>query len=49
MFLAGGTRQRISRGNLAKLDIPHPQQIDEQLRIGQLFKKIDDLITLHQR
>ena len=47
-FLGGGTRQRISRGNLSGIDIPIPPTIDEQREIGKYFDTIDHLITLHQ-
>ena len=47
-FLGGGTRQRISRGNLSGIDIPIPSTIDEQGKIGELFANLDNLITLHQ-
>ena len=47
-FLGGGTRQRISRGNLSGIDIPIPSTIDEQGKIGELFANFDHLITLHQ-
>lgn len=46
--LAGGTRQRISRGNLANFKIPLPKSKEEQLRIGDYFSHLDNLITLHQ-
>lgn len=49
MALAGGTRQRISRNNLARIDIPIPINHEEQTRIGEFFQTIDNLITLHQR
>ena len=47
--LAGGTRQRVSRGNLAEFDIPLPNSADEQRVIGKYFRNLDNLITLHQR
>lgn len=47
--LAGGTRQRISRSNLANFDIPVPIQQEEQEVIGVFFCHLDHLITLHQR
>ena len=47
--LAGGTRQRISRSNLADFDIPVPVQKQEQQAIGHFFRQLDNLITLHQR
>ena len=48
-FLGGGTRQRISRGNLSGIDIPIPSTIKEQNQIGEYFSSLDNLITLHQR
>ena len=47
--LAGGTRQRISRSNLADFDVPIPTEKPEQDAIGTFFCHIDNLITLHQR
>lgn len=47
--LAGGTRQRISRGNLANFDVPIPVKKSEQDAIGMFFGYLDHLITLHQR
>ena len=47
--LAGGTRQRISRGNLAQFNVPIPSSKIEQEKIGELLEKLDTLITLHQR
>ena len=47
--LAGGTRQRISRGNLSGFLIPLPCSKAEQERIGGFFRSFDDLNTLHQR
>lgn len=47
--LAGGTRQRISRSNLADFDIPMPTQKQEQQVIGYFFHNLDNLITLHLR
>ena len=46
-FLGGGTRQRISRGNLSGIDIPIPSTIEEQWEIGEFFSNLDHLITLH--
>ena len=48
-FLAGGTRQRISRSNLANFVVPIPPEKTEQDKIGELLGQIDHLITLHQR
>ena len=47
--LAGGTRQRISRRNLANFDVPMPTEKSEQVAIGSFFTNLDRLITLHQR
>ena len=47
--LAGGTRQRISRSNLASFDVPMPPTFEEQEEIGDYFERLDHLITLHQR
>ena len=47
--LAGGTRQRISRSNLANFDVAIPVKKSEQEVIGIYFEKLDHLITLHQR
>ena len=47
--LAGGTRQRISRSNLAEFKVLVPSEKAEQDIIGKLFDKFDNLITLHQR
>ena len=47
--LAGGTRQRISRGNLANFNVPIPVKKSEQDAIGMFFGYLDNLITLHQR
>ena len=47
--LVGGTRQRISRSNLAAFDVPMPAKYEEQKAIGEFLCDIDNLITLHQR
>ena len=47
--LAGGTRQRISRSNLASFNVPIPPTFEEQETIGSYFEHLDHLITLHQR
>lgn len=48
-FLAGGTRQRISRSNLASFIVPIPPTKNEQENIGKALGCLDNLITLHQR
>ena len=47
--LAGGTRQRISRSNLANFDIPNPINKDEQQKIGMLLSRLDTFINLTQQ
>ena len=47
-FLAGGTRQRVSRSNLSDINIMSPKKI-EQDKIGLFFEYVDNLITLHQQ
>lgn len=48
-LLGGGTRQRISRGNLSGIRIPLPSSFDEQQKIGVFLNNLDNTITLHQR
>lgn len=48
IFLAQGiSRYNISKNRVMDIEIPVPN-IDEQRKVGQFFKDIDDLITLHQ-
>lgn len=47
--LAGGTRQRISRGNLSVFSIPVPTDKTEQDRIGKFFERLDDSINVKKR
>ena len=47
--MAGGTRQRISRSNLANFNVLIPISFDEQESIGRVLCGLDNLITLHQR
>ena len=47
--LAGGTRQRISRSQLAIFNVLLPIAKCEQDAIGEFFCNLDNLITLHQR
>ena len=47
--LAGGTRQRISRSNLALFGVPMTPSFEEQKAIGDFFSQFDNLITFHQR
>ncbi len=46
---AGSTFVEVSGKQMANMDIMMPPTIDEQKQIGSYFKKIDTLITLHQR
>lgn len=46
---AGSTFVEVSGKQMANMDIMMPTSIDEQIVIGDYFKKIDTLITLHQR
>ncbi len=48
-FLGGGTRQRISRGNLSEIQVTMPQDIGEQIKIGEYLTNLDNLIALNQR
>ena len=45
---AGSTFVEVSGKQMANMDIMMPPSIDEQVDIGNYFKKIDHLITLHQ-
>jgi type I restriction enzyme S subunit len=45
---AGSTFVEVSGKQMANMDIMMPPSIDEQVEIGNYFKKIDTLITLHQ-
>ena len=47
--LAGGTRQRISRSNLADIKINIPSSKKEQDKIGYFFQKLDNSITFQQQ
>ena len=47
--LAGGTRQRISRGNLANFNVPIPVKKSEQDAIGMFFGYLDNLIYYAER
>ena len=44
-LLAGGTRQRVSRSQLAVVEIPVPPTLEEQQAIGAVFTQLDTLIT----
>ena len=46
--LASGTRQRISRSNLAEIKVPVPKTLKEQEKIGRFFKKLDNQIAIEE-
>ena len=41
--------KKINKNEIAKVPILYPFQKDEQAKIGDFFKQLDNLITLHQR
>ena len=45
----GGTAKGIGMKEFAKFDVKIPFNVLEQKKIGRLFRRIDNLITLHQR
>ena len=45
----GGTAQGIGMKEFAKFDVMIPINVVEQKKIGDFFKRLDNLITLHQR
>ena len=48
-FLAQGiSRYNISKNKMMDIEIPLPN-LDEQTKLGNIFKQLDNLITLHQR
>lgn len=48
-FLAQGiSRYNISKNKVMEIDVPLPE-LPEQHQIGEYFKNLDHLITLHQR
>ena len=46
---AGSTFVEVSGKQMASMDIMMPKTIEEQQQIGEYFKNLDNLITLHQR
>lgn len=40
--------KKINKNEIAKVLVNHPELRDEQIKIGELFKNIEKLITLHQ-
>ena len=41
--------QKINKDEIGKVDIVMPDSIDEQVQIGLYYKKINNLIMIHQR
>lgn len=48
-LIATSSQPALSMENIRKFNIYLPQQKEEQMKIGQLFDKVDNLISLHQR
>ena len=46
--LAGASRKKLVQSSMLNITITVPTE-DEQKQVGSLFRKIDNLITLHQR
>ena len=46
---AGSTFESINSEVVSRAEISIPQNVDEQNLIGAFFKRLDTLITLHQR
>ena len=44
----GSTQVHIRNGEFLNIDIPLPPY-EEQMKIGEYFKTLDNLINLHQR
>ncbi len=44
-FLVGGGRAKLNASVMMKINFVYPQNINEQTKIGNLFKNIDELIT----
>lgn len=48
-YLGGGTRQRISRSVLGDLIVRVPKELTEQVKIGEFFKQLDEVIDLKEQ
>lgn len=48
-LMQGSKVSSISKGNLQKTIVSFPKGIEEQAKIGNFFKQLDDTIALHQR
>ncbi len=49
LLAQGISRYNISKNKVMEIKVDIPTRIDEQQKIGSLFKNLDNLITLHQR
>lgn len=47
-FLVGGGRAKLNAETMMKIEMPVPESIDEQNKIGAYFQNLDKTITLHQ-
>ena len=47
--LVAGAQPNVSSKEIDSFEFTFPQKIEEQTKIGTLFKQFDNLITLHQR
>ena len=47
--LVAGAQPNVSSKEIDSFEFTFPQKIEEQTKIGILFKQLDNLITLHQR
>lgn len=46
---SGGTAKGVSQRSLSQLKVEVPRSLEEQNKIGDFFKQLDDTITLHKR
>jgi type I restriction enzyme R subunit len=49
LLAQGISRYNISKNKVMEISIDIPKNKDEQLRVGSIFKNLDNLIALHQR
>lgn len=47
-FLVGGGRAKLNAETMMKIEMPVPESIDEQEKIGTYFQNLDKTIALHQ-
>ena len=47
-FLVGGGRAKLNAETLMKIEMPVPESIDEQEKIGSYFQNLDKTIALHR-